>query len=147
MGTAGLPPRPGSSPGTHSPPGDATSGPGSSSSHFDGASAPGGHVERAGSLGACGLHSIDEQYATGEDEATSCSTASVVGRSASAGSSLDKEAVSGGSGSPRGNGPIPGAMATAGSMKHAMSFDNILAELPRSASQVNMASLAGLGQI
>lgn len=86
---------------------------------------------------ASGLHSIDELGPVGDDE--SSSSTSVVARSVSAGSSLDasgKEAAIGAV-SHRG-------MGINGQVPRVMSFDNILAELPRSASQVNMVEL-GMG--
>lgn len=92
--------------------------------------------EHSTTCNASGLHSIDELGPVGDDE--SSSSTSVVARSVSAGSSLDasgKEAAIGASQRVVGmNGQVP----------RVMSFDNILAELPRSASQVNMVEL-GIG--
>ena len=105
---------------------------------------------RSTSCGASGLQSIDELTPTCDDESASCSSASAVARSISAGSNLDvsgKEIAIG-------NGNCNGSVSGSGSdsrehspleVPRVMSFDNLLSELPRSASQVNMVGLASLG--
>ena len=87
-----------------------------------------------------GLHSIDELGPVGDDE--SSSSTSVVARSISAGSSLDASGKEGGPSSQRSVFGMNGVSAN--QVPRVMSFDNILAELPRSASQVNMVEL-GIG--
>jgi hypothetical protein len=108
-------------------------------------------AERSTSCGASGLQSIDELAPIRDDESTSCSSASAVARSVSAGSNLDgsgKESANGTTGS---NGSCSGSGGSSSrdssppEVPRVMSFDNLLSELPRSASQVNMVGLASLG--
>ena len=143
--------------------GSNSSSGGASSSSAPSSSRTSSDAERSTSLGTGTLHSIDELTAVGgdTDESTSCSTSSGVARSVSAGSNLDTS-VNGGGGkevvsmTPNSSlPPLPPQLLMhqhqqqqqqqqplrQASVQRAMSFDNILAELPRSASQVNMVGL------
>lgn len=101
-------------------------------------------AERSTSCGASGLQSINELIPIRDDESSSISSVSAVARSVSAGSSLDASGKESASAS--------GSGATTSSddssppeVPRVMSFDNLLSELPRSSSQVNMVGLASLG--
>ncbi len=98
-------------------------------------------AERSTSCGASGLQSIDELNPIRDDESSSVCSVSAVARSVSAGSSLDasgKESANGSGGSSSTDNSPP-------EVPRVMSFDNLLSELPRSSSQVNMVGLASLG--
>jgi len=99
-------------------------------------------AERSAS-GTSGLQSIDELNPTRDDER------SAGARSGSAGSSMDassKESASvNGSRSISGSGGSTSRDSSPPDVPRVMSFDNLLSELPRSSSQVNMVELASLG--
>jgi hypothetical protein len=115
---------------------DGNNGPSSSSSD----------AERSTSCGAGGLQSIDELNPIRDDE-SSISSMSAVARSVSTGSSLDasgKESINA-NGSGSGSGGSTSRDSSPPEVPRVMSFENLLSELPRSASQVNMVGLASLG--